>query len=218
MPKGIYKRTQEYRNGISGTGNHFYGRKHINETKLKISIANKGRKQSEAEKQKRREAHLGKKYKPMSKEGRDNIRKAHLGLTYPTASVVKKGIHYSPSTEFKKGLEPWIKGRHHTKESNQKNGRAHIGLMAKEKHWNWKGGISSEELKIRKSSKYNSWRNKVLKRDKETCQICGSEINIIAHHIKNFSDNLNLRFNINNGIALCRSCHVRLHINWGPKK
>ena len=53
------------------------------ETKRKIGIANskalKGRKLSAETVEKIRQSHLGKKYKPMSEEGRENIRKAQLG-------------------------------------------------------------------------------------------------------------------------------------------
>lgn len=52
------------------------------EIRKKISEASKGRKHSEVTKEKMAKAHKGKKYKPMSAEGRENIRKAHLGKTY----------------------------------------------------------------------------------------------------------------------------------------
>jgi hypothetical protein len=31
----------------------------------------------------------------------------------------KLGVHYSPKTEFKKGVTPWIKGKHHTEETKK---------------------------------------------------------------------------------------------------
>lgn len=48
--------------------------------------------------------------------------------------------------------------------------------------------------------------------DNYTCQKCfkkGCEIN--AHHIKNFSNNEELRLNIDNGITFCRECHYKFH-------
>ena len=44
-----------------------------------------------------------------------------------------KGKHNSPSTEFKKGMSPWMKGRHHTEESKEKNRQAHLGTISKKR-------------------------------------------------------------------------------------
>lgn len=49
------------------------------------------------------------------KEWKNNISKSH------------KGKHYSSRTEFKKGLIPWNRGKHHKPESNEKNRFAHLG-------------------------------------------------------------------------------------------
>lgn len=82
------------------------------------------------------------------------------------------------------------------------------------KHPNWKGGISPINYEIRQSGKYKEWRNDIYKRDKYNCQICGKHCgtkDIIAHHKKSFSEYPELRFNINNGITLCRNCHAKIH-------
>lgn len=76
----------------------------------------------------------------------------------------------------------------------------------------WKGGITSEIKMIRCSTEYKEWRNKVFKRDNYTCQCCGNyggKLNV--HHIKNFSSNEKLRFDVDNGITLCEDCHS-IHI------
>jgi len=84
------------------------------------------------------------------------------------------------------------------------------------KHWNWKGGISDENSKIRRSYKYNEWRQAVYKRDHWTCRICREKIkHPIAHHIKAFNDYPELRFEVKNGITLCRSCHRKVHKDIG---
>lgn len=104
---------------------------------------------------------------------------------------------------------------------------AHIENIKKtrvsgENHYNWKGGITKESEKIRKSRAYIKWRNLVFERDDYTCQLCnkrstkGSRIEIQADHIKPFAKYPQLRFEISNGRTLCVECH-RLTPTWGVK-
>jgi hypothetical protein len=74
---------------------------------------------------------------------------------------------------------------------------------------NWKGGITPINKVIRYSQEYLDWRITVLEKDNYTCQCCGDSKghNLHVHHIKNFSNNEDLRFDINNGITLCEKCH-----------
>lgn len=79
-------------------------------------------------------------------------------------------------------------------------------------HWNWKGGISSENHKIRTGSEIRAWRKSVFGRDKYTCQHCGQiSGKLQAHHIKPFAKFPELRIDIDNGITLCRECHIKVH-------
>ena len=74
---------------------------------------------------------------------------------------------------------------------------------------NWKGGITPE-LKIARSSKeYDNWRKNVYSKDWYTCQCCGEYRGIIlnAHHLKDFANHLDLRFNVSNGMVFCSNCH-----------
>ena len=41
----------------------------------------------------------------------------------------RKGKRNSILTEFKKGITPWLKGKHHTEKSNEKNRQAHLGKI-----------------------------------------------------------------------------------------
>lgn len=75
---------------------------------------------------------------------------------------------------------------------------------------NWKGGRTAEYKLIRGSIEWKIWREKVFKRDNYLCQMPScthSEKFLEPHHIKKFSKYRNLRFDVNNGVTLCRVCH-----------
>jgi len=154
-------------------------------------------------------------------------------------SLLKYRIRIKEKSSKKYGLRKYIcyierkfinghnnlwKGKHHTEETKRKLSRIQQGLhrsvetefkkgdTAKEKNINWKGGITHRNSLIRKSIEYIEWRKDVYKRDNWTCQECKKKTkDIIAHHINLFSEFPDLRFDINNGVTLCRSCHFKLH-------
>jgi len=98
-------------------------------------------------------------------------------------------------------------------EENVKNGDKRSHPKGAD-HPNWKGGITSENRKGRQDKKYHDWRNSVYRRDHFTCQDCGKKCkskDIIAHHIKPWEDHFELRYDISNGITLCRICHKKHH-------
>lgn len=81
----------------------------------------------------------------------------------------------------------------------------------------WKGGIKHHRNE-RATMSYINWRRDVYNRDMYTCAKCnikGGKLN--AHHIANWKDNPNLRYDVSNGITLCEPCHVALHIKYGKK-
>lgn len=82
-------------------------------------------------------------------------------------------------------------------------------------HYAWKGGVSRSNL-IRRSAEYKIWRESVYKRDNYTCQkykIRGGKLH--PHHILNFSSNIELRFDINNGVTLSVEAHREFHKKYG---
>ena len=66
----------------------------------------------------------------------------------------------------------------------------------------------------RDNNKYRSWRDKIRKRDKSTCVLCGEISFIHVHHIVRWADDEKLRYHEQNGVCLCSYCHARHH---GPQ-
>jgi hypothetical protein len=86
-------------------------------------------------------------------------------------------------------------------------------ILKGEKHPFWKGGKPWERFK---DPQYIQWRTEVLTRDNYICQDCGKQCNkrekgLAAHHIKPYSKYPELRFEVSNGITLCRKCHMARH-------
>lgn len=74
-------------------------------------------------------------------------------------------------------------------------------------HWNWKGGITTEDKKLRLKFR-KTMQMKIFARDNYTCQVCdiyGS--NIQVDHIKSWKDYPELRFDMKNCRTLCMACH-----------
>jgi 5-methylcytosine-specific restriction endonuclease McrA len=68
----------------------------------------------------------------------------------------------------------------------------------------------SSEPRDYKDPKYKQWRYNVFAADGFACQLCdakGGDTKLEAHHIKRWAQWPNLRFNLGNGISLCKACH-----------
>jgi hypothetical protein len=203
MPKGIYNHkplTDEWKRNI-GKAN----KGHIcsNETREKLSNIHKGTIFSEETKIKMGEWQKGSKKTEETKIKMSEVRKGRKfsEITKMRMSNSKKGKPFS-------GKRYNNKGKKLSKETKLKISQANSG----NKHYNWKGGITPENIKIRAKNEYILWRKAVFERDDWTCQKCGKRgLSINAHHIRNFSQYPELRFAINNGITLCKDCHKLFH-------
>ena len=85
----------------------------------------------------------------------------------------------------------------------------------KEKSPKWKGGVKYHRIE-RSVFEYKEWRISVFKRDDFTCQKCNEKSKKLrAHHILNWKDNLEYRYDVDNGITLCERCHIKFHSKYG---
>ena len=60
---------------------------------------------------------------------------------------------------------------------------------------------------------YNDFRKRVLRRDKFTCHMCGAigrKARLNVDHIIKWSSAASLRYDVENGIALCWNCHKEI--------
>jgi 5-methylcytosine-specific restriction endonuclease McrA len=121
--------------------------------------------------------------------------------------------HHHPHTE--KTKEKIRQARLINNPGAHKPGEKYRGIPPTgEKHWNWKGGIAhyNNRKDIHHTKEYKDWRNAVLVKDNYTCQLCkNSGGKLIGHHIFPWAGYPELRFNIMNGMTLCKACHLLTH-------
>lgn len=68
----------------------------------------------------------------------------------------------------------------------------------------------------RTNPKYIAWRKTVFERDNYTCKKCYSRGGrLVAHHIKRWADCENSRYDVDNGLTLCKECHKQEHRHRG---
>jgi hypothetical protein len=136
--------------------------------------------------------------KKLSSSHRKSLSKAHIGQT------------------------AWNKGKQTGKLSittRRRMSKAQLKRVEEGNNPFYKGGIYPQNLHIKKSFKYRLWRSEVYKRDNYTCQICGQRgKNLQAHHILLFSEHKEHRFNVVNGMTLCRNCHILIHTKGNIEK
>lgn len=134
--------------------------------------------------------------KKMAEETKKKIGDANRGRIKSTETIAKMSL---AST-----------GRVFSEESRRKKSAA----MKGDKCYNWKGGKTTENHRIRDSLEYRIWRTSVFKRDNFTCVWCGARskkgfpVVLNADHIKPFAFFPELRLVLENGRTLCRPCHL----------
>lgn len=83
-----------------------------------------------------------------------------------------------------------------------------------ENHFNYNPDLTDEERIGNRDTFDNvKWRTSVYERDAYTCQVCGDSHggNLEAHHLNSYTDFPEERYDLSNGITLCKSCHGRFH-------
>ena len=129
------------------------------------------------------------------------------GATYPQGSI--EVLEKTKRTNLEKyGVEHYVE--------------LFRGKYIKENSPKWKGGPECSRVE-RATHEYRQWRASVFYRDNYTCAKCGARngsgksIEVNAHHINNWRDNPDKRYDIDNGITLCEECHNKFHSIYGKR-
>lgn len=69
----------------------------------------------------------------------------------------------------------------------------------------------AKNLNKRTNSTISHWAKNVKKRAEYRCEICGASGQLEAHHIQPYAQYPESRFDLSNGICLCKHCHNELH-------
>ena len=180
------------------------GKKLSEEHKKNIGLANRGKVHSEEQNKRMADLHRGTKQSPETIEKRFATWKKTGYKPIPPPNT-RRGYHQSEETK-RKVREIWLNKpkKIYSIEERIKMSKRHSG----DKHYNWQGGKTGINFKIRNSLEYKLWRESVFKRDNWTCIWCGQRGGKLqADHIKPFALFPELRFAIDNGRTLCRECH-----------
>lgn len=165
---------------------------HSEETKIKMSLVSKGKPKPWLKGRKLSEEH--KKKLSDAKKGKPSWNKG-IKMWWTPARMTGKVSKFKGITGIRK----------HTKETRIKMSHSQ---PKGEKHHSWKGGITPINRAIRNSLEMKLWREAVFQRDDWMCVFCKKRGGILhADHIKQFAYFPELRFAIDNGRTLCKTCH-----------
>lgn len=166
-------------------GTKWIGRKHSEDTKIKIS-----------------QSRIGKSYPKLSlaKKGKKHSEEHKKLIASSLKKAYEEGRKVSYFTNNK-----W----QHSEETKELLSKTRLG----DKNPAWKGGVTPLNHSLRTSRQYKNWRTSIFEKDNYSCVLCGTRngngksIFLQADHIKPFSQFPELRFNLDNGRTLCLDCH-----------
>ena len=104
------------------------------------------------------------------------------------------------------------KGKKRTLETKQKMSEAiYKAIPRGENHYRWNPDRELMKRNKRSDPEYKQWVRKVKSRDNFECKINNQDCfgYLEVHHILNWSNHPELRYEVNNGITLCQFHHPR---------
>jgi len=127
-------------------------------------------------------------------------------------SCAKKGIKHSDehkrrNSECKKKLY-----------SEQGHHRTGYKYPTPQDHPSYNPDLSDADRADRRGNReYKQWSYDVKMAGNFACQVCGDDKggNLVSHHIEAHNSNVELRYNVSNGVCLCDTCHKDFHFHFG---
>ena len=121
----------------------------------------------------------------------------------------------------------YIRTKETTKETREKMSLSHTGIkvgkrksavftelhklnLSKSHKKRWEGKVKKGKTYLHQNNnrEYRAWRSMVFERDDWTCQTCKVRgVYLEAHHIKSWTMYPELRYELSNGLTLCKNCH-----------
>jgi hypothetical protein len=206
MPVGVY-------NHFKIKGKPSWNKGLTKETDSRVAECAKnleGKHPSEESKHKNREAHIG-----ITKEINPNLTNGRKGLTKETCfSIAQQAKKLMGRNKYNNlsiaAMAEKLTGRKQSEESNKKRSKTLEGRNDGENNPGWKGGISFLPYPIN----FNEKLKELIRQRDVVCQRCSKTeeengCKLTVHHIDYIKENLNL----NNLLALCRSCNGKVNSN-----
>lgn len=82
-------------------------------------------------------------------------------------------------------------------------------------HHNWNPALTNEDRDDRRTVEYLAWAKAVYARERYKCAVCNKRTRKPeAHHLNCWKHFPEQRYDINNGIAVCRECHTEFHVTF----
>ena len=121
--------------------------------------------------------------------------------------VLRTKGHYKRDNSYIGKMNKTLEHREKNSESKRGKKNSMYGRRGKLSPRYIHGKASEAKLEWGRSE-WKEWRRKVFERDNFVCRICGKKGGTLnAHHIKKRSLFPELKYNVDNGITLCKSYH-----------
>ena len=89
-----------------------------------------------------------------------------------------------------------------------------LEMLQGETNPNYRPDLPLEERNGKRGYPIERWALAVKRRDNFTCQVCGSKEKLVAHHLNSYASAKDKRYDIENGVTMCRDCHTDFHTNF----
>ncbi len=82
---------------------------------------------------------------------------------------------------------------------------------------NYNVNLTNEERENRRNNEVKEWALNVKRKGYFKCDICSSKKKLHSHHLNGYVCDKENRYNVENGVCLCRKCHLEFHSTYGLK-